>query len=94
MSYVKSLRCRECGNEYPVEPQNVCDFCFGPLEVTYDYDAISRVISHESIAKGPFTMWRYHDLLPVSQELAVDMGTGFTPLIRAKNLGRMIGLNP
>ena len=93
LSHVKSLRCRECGNEYPVEPQNVCDFCFGPLEVTYDYDAISRVISKERIAKGPHTMWRYHDLLPVDAEAAVDLGTGFTPLIRAKNLGRAIGLN-
>ena len=93
MSYVKSLRCRECGSDYPIEPQYVCDFCFGPLEVSYDYDAIARVISRERIAKGPLTMWRYHDLLPVDAEMALDMHTGFTPLIRAKNLGRMLGLN-
>ena len=93
MSYVKSLRCRECGSDYPVEPQYVCDFCFGPLEVSYDYDAIARVISRERITKGPLTMWRYHDLLPVDAEMALDMHTGFTPLIRAKNLGRMLGLN-
>ena len=93
MSNVKSLRCRECGSEYPVEPQYVCDFCFGPLEVNYDYDAVARVISRESIAKGPLTMWRYHDLLPVDAEMALDMHTGFTPLIRARNLGRMLGLN-
>ena len=93
LSYVKSLRCRECGSDYPVEPQYVCDFCFGPLEVSYDYDAIARVISRERITKGPLTMWRYHDLLPVDAEMALDMHTGFTPLIRAKNLGRMLGLN-
>ena len=93
MSYVKSLRCRECGSDYPIEPQYVCDFCFGPLEVSYDYDAIARVISRERITKGPLTMWRYHDLLPVDAEMALDMHTGFTPLIRAKNLGRMLGLN-
>ena len=93
MSYVKSLRCRECGSDYPVEPQYVCDFCFGPLEVSYDYDAIARVISRERITKGPLTMWRYHDLLPVDAEMALDMHTGFTPLIRANNLGRMLGLN-
>ena len=93
MSYVKSLRCRECGSDYPVEPQYVCDFCFGPLEVSYDYDAIARVISRERIAKGPLTMWRYHDLLPVDAEMALDMHTGFTPLIRAKNLGGLLGLN-
>ena len=93
MSYVKSLRCRECGSDYPVEPQYVCDFCFGPLEVSYDYDAIARVISRERITKGPLTMWRYHDLLPVDAEMALDMHTGFTPLIRAKNLGGLLGLN-
>ena len=93
LSYVKSLRCRECGSDYPIEPQYVCDFCFGPLEVSYDYDAIARVISRERITKGPLTMWRYHDLLPVDAEMALDMHTGFTPLIRAKNLGRMLGLN-
>ncbi len=93
MSNVKSLQCRECGSEYPVEPQYVCDFCFGPLEVSYDYDAVARVISRERIKKGPLTMWRYHDLLPVDAEMALDMNTGFTPLIRAKNLGRLLGLN-
>ena len=93
MAFVKCLRCRECGNEYPIEPLNVCDFCFGPLEVVYDYDAIARSISRESIAKGPITMWRYADLLPVDAEMALDMGTGFTPLIHAKNLGRSMGLN-
>ena len=93
LSNVKSLRCRECGSDYPVEPQYVCDFCFGPLEVDYDYDAVARVISRERINKGPLTMWRYHDLLPVDAEMALDMNTGFTPLIRAKNLGRLLGLN-
>ena len=93
MPHVKCLRCRECGREYPVEPLNVCDFCFGPLEVSYDYDRISRSISRESIARGPLTMWRYQDLLPVDAEDAIDIGTGFTPLLRAKNLGRLLGLN-
>ena len=93
MSYVKCLRCRECEREYPVEPLNVCEFCFGPLEVTYDYDSIARTVSRERIASGPMTMWRYQDFLPVEAEAAVDIGTGFTPLIRAKNLGRMLGLD-
>ncbi len=93
MGHVKSLRCRECANEYPMEPLNVCDFCFGPLEVTYDYDSIARTVTRESIESGPTTMWRYHDFLPVDAEASIDMGTGFTPLIRARNLGRMLGLD-
>ncbi len=93
MPHVKGLRCRECGNEYPIEPQNVCDFCFGPLEVTYNYKAIAKVISRKRISSGPGTMWRYHDLLPVDAEGAIDIGTGFTPLLRAKNLGGLLGLD-
>ena len=92
MPHVKCLTCRECGREYPIEPANACDFCFGPLEVTYDYDAIARTISRKRIQDGVLSMWRYHDLLPVEADEAVDIGTGFTPLIRARNLGRLLGL--
>ncbi len=93
MSYIKGLFCKECGREYPAEPLNVCDFCFGPLEVTYDYDAISKVISREKIAHGPHTLWRYHDLLPADVDNAVDINAGFTPLIKAKNLAKSLGLD-
>ncbi len=93
MSHAKGLFCKECGREYPAEPLNVCDFCFGPLEVTYDYDSISRVISRERIAQGPHSMWRYHDLLPVDAVNAVDINAGFTPLIKAKNLAKSLGLD-
>ena len=92
LSYVTCLRCRGCGREYPVEPLNACDFCFGPLEVEYDYDSITRAVSRERIVEGPPTMWRYQDFLPVDADMALDMGTGFTPLIRAENLGRKLGL--
>ncbi len=93
MEKVRCLRCRECGAEYPTEPLNVCDLCFGPVEVAYNYDDISRVISRDRIQQGPPTMWRYGDLLPVETEKPVDLGTGYTPLIQAKNLGRALGLN-
>ena len=71
----------------------MCEFCFGPLEVSYDYEAISRVISRERIQNGPLTMWRYQDLLPVDGDHAVDLQTGFTPLMKAPNLGRLLGLD-
>ena len=87
------MSCRECGNEYPVEPLNVCEFCFGPLEIRYDYDSIARSVSRESIEKGPASMWRYDAFLPVDRKVAVDIGTGFTPLVPARNLGRMLGLD-
>ena len=92
MAYVSTLRCRSCSREYPAEPVNVCDFCFGPLEVVYDYDAIAGVISRERIAAGPLSMWRYQDLLPVDGNDAVDINAGFTPLIKCHNLGEALGL--
>lgn len=92
MSYVKGLFCKECGREYPVEPLNVCDFCFGPLEVTYDYDAIRSVISRDGITNGPRSIWRYHQLLPVDRNDVSDINAGFTPLIKANNLAKALGL--
>ena len=92
MSFAKNLRCRECGRVYPLDPMHVCEFCFGPLEVFYDYEALSRTLTRERIERGPLSMWRYADLLPCAAETAVDIGTGYTPLIRAARLGRLLGL--
>lgn len=93
MAFVKGLKCRECGREYPIKPLNVCDFCFGPLEVMFDYDAISRVISRERIQKGPHNIWRYQDLLPSDYSEQIDINAGFTPMIKSRNLGKYLGLN-
>ncbi|TET95900.1 MAG: threonine synthase, partial [Dehalococcoidia bacterium] len=77
---------------YPLDPMHVCEFCFGPLEVVYDYEALRRSLTRERIERGPLSMWRYADLLPCSAETAVDIGTGYTPLLRAAHLGRLLGL--
>ncbi len=92
MSYARALRCRKCGQEYPVKPLNLCDFCLSPLEVSYDYKAMAGAVSCEKLAHGPLSMWRYRDLLPV-EDKEVDLGTGFTPLVKADNLGRELGLD-
>ena len=92
MSFVNGLKCRECGRECPPEPLNVCDFCFGPLEVVYDYPTVAEVISHDRISQGPLSIWRYRDLLPAQSETPVDIMAGYTPLIKAGNLGRHLGL--
>ncbi|MBI4744626.1 MAG: threonine synthase [Actinobacteria bacterium] len=92
MAYVKGLICRECGREYPANPIHVCEFCFGPLEVNYDYDKIASVISRERIEKGPCSIWRYKDLLPVEEEDVIDLSAGFSPLQKADNLARELGL--
>jgi len=92
MAFVDCLRCRECGRTYPAEARHVCEFCFGPLEVTYDYDAIRLTTTRESIAAGPPSIWRYADLLPVSGNAPVDLFAGYTPLVRADRLAQELGL--
>ncbi len=92
MGYVRGLVCRECGEIYDLAPLHVCELCFGPLEVAYDYDAIRHDISREEIERGPTTVWRYRKLLPIGDEPIVDIQTGYTPLLKAENLGRMLGL--
>jgi threonine synthase len=93
MTYARALKCRECAREYPIAPRHVCEFCFGPVEVAYDYDAIRGAISRRRIESGPASLWRYADLLPADAEARVDLGAGFTPLLRARNLGKRLGLN-
>jgi threonine synthase len=90
--HVQGLRCRECGREYEIAPIYTCEWCFGPLEVAYDYDAIRAAVTRDKIAAGPLSLWRYSDLLPVQTDVAVDLGTGFTPLVRADRLAAELGL--
>src|SRR5215475_14013066 len=92
VAFVDGLRCRECGREYATAPIYTCEWCFGPLEVAYDYDAIAAAVSREQIAAGPLSIWRYADLLPVQSDPAVDLNTGFTPLVRADRLAAELGL--
>lgn len=89
---IRGLQCRECGQLYPAEARHVCELCFGPLEVAYDYDVVRAAVSRESVARGPRTLWRYRALLPIEGDRLVETHTGFTPLIRADNLGRVLGL--
>ncbi|HSB73272.1 MAG TPA: threonine synthase [Candidatus Methylomirabilis sp.] len=93
MGYVKGLKCRECARPYPAKPLHVCEFCFGPLEVDYDYAAIAEDLTRQSIEAGPPSIWRYRALLPVDGEVTVGRYCGFTPLVRARNLGKALGLD-
>jgi len=93
MSFVKGLKCRECGREYTVEPIYVCEFCFGPLEVTYDYENIKKVLTRDKILSRPQNLWRYRELLPIEKVPEDAFNTGFTPLIKAGNLAGVLGVN-
>ncbi|MDD5558528.1 threonine synthase [Candidatus Methylomirabilis sp.] len=92
MAQVKGLKCRECGRPYPADPLHVCEYCFGPLEVDYDYDALRGRLTRKAIEAGPPSIWRYKALLPIEGEPVVGKHCGMTPLVRANNLARALGM--
>lgn len=92
MGHVRGLKCRECGREYPVEPIYVCEFCFGPLEVVYDYKSIKKSLTRRNIEKREKSLWRYKELLPIDGEPQVGLKSGFTPLIKAERLAKELGV--
>ncbi len=92
MEFVTGLRCRECARLYPAEALHVCDYCFGPLEVAYDYEALRASVTRAQIEAGPQTIWRYAPLLPVVDAAPIDLGAGCTPLVRADRLAAELGL--
>jgi len=92
MSYVIGLKCRECGRLYPKEVINVCEYCFGSIEVDYDYDAIRRTFTKASFANRLASLWRYRELLPIEGEPTVGLSSGWTPLLRAHRLADVLGV--
>ena len=91
-NFMKALKCRECGSEYPLEATHVCEFDFGPLEVVYDYEAIGKAMTRKVIESREQNMWRYRELLPVAGEPTVGSKVGFTPLIKADRLAKRLGV--
>jgi threonine synthase len=91
-SYVQGLSCRECGTVYDKAPIHVCENCFGPLEVAYDYTRIGKVLTRATIESRPKSMWRYAELLPLDGPPTVGQWSGMTPLLRADRLAKRLGL--
>lgn len=91
-SALKALKCKECGAEYELQATHVCEFCFGPLEVSYDFSRLSQPITREGIEAGPNSIWRYRSFLPVETDTPIDVGTGMTPLLKSHRLARQLGL--
>jgi len=86
------LRCRECGKTYPAEKRAFCEECFGPLDVEYDFDKIK--LNRRSFEGRSLDIWRYFEVLPITERKnVVDLHAGFTPLLKAENLGRAVGVD-
>lgn len=87
------LRCNECGKSFGNRPLSACEDCLAPLEVKYDLDSVRGRFTRESVAAGPANIWRYKALLPIPEGFEPDLPVGFTPLVKAKRLGKRIGSN-
>ena len=90
---VQALACKECGTEYELEARYVCERCFGPLEVRYDYASLDGASAKRRIQAGPQNLWRYSDFLPFQQPPKYALPAGCTPLLRAPRLAEALGLN-
>ncbi len=90
--FMKALKCRECGREYPLSATHVCEFDFGPLEVAYDYERIKKSLTRRTICDRPQSMWRYRELLPIAGEPTVGRQVGYTPLVKADRLAKRLGI--
>jgi threonine synthase len=90
---VKELRCKECGAGYPLDARFVCDQCFGPLEVAYDFSAIDPAEARRKIQAGSRGIWRYSDFLPFESRPTDPLEPGLTPLVRADRLAERLGLD-
>src|SRR5437660_7134638 len=90
--FMKSLKCRECGREYPLTATHVCEFDFGPLEVVYDYDRIKASLTPAAIQSRARSMWRFRELLPLAGDPTVGLQVGCTPLIKADRLAKRLGI--
>ena len=89
---VYQLRCRECGKTCGNVPRSFCEDCFSPLEVAYDYDALRKIARRESLSSRAFNMWRYSELLPLSEDFVAPTATGGTPLVHSRKLAAQLGL--
>ncbi len=88
-----SLRCHLCQASFPATALWVCDQCLGPLEVTYDYPAIARLLSRDIIevaSQEPLAVPRAAPDRSVSRK--PDYHSGFTPLVRAERLAKRLGV--
>src|ERR1700691_6462228 len=85
------LCCRECGKTFGNQPRSICEDCFSPLEITYDYDSLRLSLSRALFASRAPNIWRYRELLPLAEGYQPSLPVGLTPLVSAPRLGERIG---
>lgn len=84
------LVCSHCGISHEPIAQAICPECLGPLEPYYD--PARRLPSREEIADRAPSLWRYREWLPFLGEPIHSLDTGFTPLVEAPRLAKLLGV--
>jgi len=92
MGYVKGMKCLECGRQYNISPIYMCEFCFGPVDIVYDYKGIKKVLTKKKIEKREGNLWRYRELLPIDGDPQAGLNSGFTPLLKVDKLAKELGV--
>ncbi|MCX7857865.1 MAG: threonine synthase [Deltaproteobacteria bacterium] len=92
MYIIQGLQCRNCGRSYTLSPTHICEFCFGGLDVVYDYSKVGHTFTLKALENRPYNIWRYKELLPIEKEPVCGFNVGFTPLLRARRLERLLGI--
>jgi threonine synthase len=87
-----ALQCKECGSRYALESSYVCESCFGPLEIEYDFSKLDARVARDRIEGGPPNIWRYSDFLPFESPVDSNLAAGVSPLLKADNLARALGI--
>lgn len=93
-SYLSHLQCSKCGKAYPHQQvQTFCRECQAPLLAVYDLERVRREVDREEVSRRPRGMWRWHELLPLTNPSnVIFLGEGDTALLKLANLGRELGL--
>jgi len=92
MSELYELRCKECGKTFENSPRSFCEDCFSPLEVSFDYDSVKKIVRRDNLAGRPFNMWRYSEMLPLPEGYVPPSPVGGTPLVAARKLATQWGV--
>jgi threonine synthase len=93
-SYLDHLECTQCGETCPSGRLSTVSPCCGKvLFARYDLPRLRREVDRDSLMDRPEGMWRFHELLPVwDPAQVITLGEGGTPLLKAGNLARELGL--
>src|SRR5690349_13507592 len=95
-SCAKELVCPDCGTRAPLSDKAFrCPSCDTGFDIEYDYDRARAMIAEVGPEARPLNIWRYEELLPITDLDAsrrVGAFSGLTPLIRADRLGAELGL--